>query len=139
MARYSCCTPKTHKLSFDNVSFFSLIQSTKEQSLTQEGAGYYYSSGTNFNTKMSASYIKRRKLYRPSTVFSDQARPFVGILYTDLNREVEKHMYMVNSFCDKFLLIYFIILASRQAYLLVSTILLIIFLLTKKLYQYIFP
>ena len=119
--------------------FFSLIQSTKEQSLTQEGAGYYYASGNNFNSKNSASYIKRRKLFRPSTIFSDQARPFVGILYTDLNREVEKYTYIVNSFCVKFLLIYFIILASRQAYLLVSTILLIIFLLIKNLYRYIFP
>ena len=51
-------------------------------------AGYYYASNVNFNTELGASYLKRRKLFRPTTEFTDEARPFCGIIYTDLNREV---------------------------------------------------
>ena len=50
--------------------------------------GYYYASCTNFNNKNGASYWKRRKLFRTGATFTDEARPFCGILYTDLNREV---------------------------------------------------
>ena len=64
------------------------MQSSKDQSLTQEMAGYYYDQGVNFNTKLSTSFVKRRKLFRKGTVFSDKARPFIGLLYTDLNRKV---------------------------------------------------
>lgn len=66
----------------------ALIQSTREQALTQEASGYYYASSTNFNTALSSSFLKRIRLFKPNTAFTDQPRPFVGILYTDLNRKV---------------------------------------------------
>ena len=77
-----------HDVFFNKFSIISLIQSTREQALTQEASGYYYASSTNFNTALSSSFLKRIKLFKPNTAFTDQPRPFVGILYTDLNRKV---------------------------------------------------
>ena len=51
-------------------------------------AGYYYTSSSNFNTAKSAGYIKRRNLFRTGATFTDESRPFVGLLRTDLNRKV---------------------------------------------------
>ena len=63
----------------------TLVESSIDQRLTQEAAGFWYDGATLFNTANSPSWLKRAKIFRSSSGdFTDESKDFTGLLYHDL-------------------------------------------------------
>ena len=76
-------------------------------------AGYFYDQNVNFNTKLSASFVKRRKLFRKGNKFTDKSHPFIGLLYTDLNRKV----FLVNIINPNLSELIFLVVVTAECHL----------------------
>lgn len=63
----------------------TLVESSIDQRLTQEAAGYWYDGATLFNTVKSPSWLKRARIFRNSSGdFNGESKNFTGLLYHDL-------------------------------------------------------
>ena len=58
----------------------TLVESSIDQRLTQEAAGFWYDGATLFNTANSPSWLKRAKIFRSSSGdFTDESKDFTEI------------------------------------------------------------
>ena len=65
--------------------FYQLTQSTREQALAPGSAqGYVFDDGQNFNSKNSASFLKRCNYFKEGSDYTKNLVTFAGPFYSDL-------------------------------------------------------